>query len=73
MTDILAAGRIVTVTRAAKGFEVMRCPFASFPTAITLMVRWPDGGPYLKEVEIRSTFPTAGLGFGTGRISANAL
>ena len=49
---VLARGRIVTVTRAAKGLEVTRCPFGSLPTAITLMVRWPNGGPYLKEAKM---------------------
>ncbi len=66
--EVLAPGRIVTVTRAAKGLEVTRSPFGSFPTAITLMARWPNGGPYLNEVEMRSTFPTAGLGLTTSRI-----
>jgi hypothetical protein len=49
---VLAPGRIVTVTRAAKGLEVTRCPFGSFPTAITLIVRCPNGGPYLKAVDM---------------------
>ena len=51
-SEALTPGRIVTVTRAAKGFEVTRSPFGSFPTATTLMVRWPNGGPYLNEVEM---------------------
>jgi len=55
----------MTVTLAAKGLEAARAPFGSLPTAITLIVRWPNGGPYLKEVEMWSTFPTALEGLGT--------
>lgn len=49
---ILVAGRMVAVARAAKGLEVTRSPLGSRPTAMTLKVRSPKGGPYLKETEM---------------------
>ena len=58
----------MTVTHEENGFDVVRLPWASRPTAITLIDRRPNGGPYGKETEIVFTSPEAGEGLGTLRM-----
>jgi hypothetical protein len=57
-----------SVTLAANGLEVTRSPLGSRPTAITLIERFPNGGPYEKVAEMLFTFPIGWPGLPTDRM-----